>query len=68
MDPPLQFQGESNHHAKAEVIDKTGVLFAERICATENLAEIGKIFCFCGMALYLTNPSGSNGPRTRLPR
>jgi hypothetical protein len=44
MDPPLQFQGESNHHANSEMIDMAGVLSLDKGCAPENLAEIGRIF------------------------
>jgi hypothetical protein len=30
MEPPLQFQGESNHHANAEMIDMAGVSFSTK--------------------------------------
>jgi len=41
---PQQFQGESNHHANAEIIDKAGVLFLKRVCAPENIADGGRTF------------------------
>jgi len=44
MDPPLQFQGESNHHANVEMIDKAGVPVVEKGSIPENLADSGRTF------------------------
>jgi hypothetical protein len=46
MDAPLpqQPKGGSNHHANAEMIDKTGVLFLGEVRASENLADSGRTF------------------------
>jgi hypothetical protein len=37
-------QGESNHHANAEIIDKAGVLVLDKGSVPENLAGSGRNF------------------------